>query len=124
MLETIEQNAEVFDVGEALKSVGGDREYLTEVVGLTQAAWPTLLTDIRNGVSRGDLGAVEIGARLAKAAALNVSAKRAYKCALQLYRIACKRDLQAALSAIAALEQEVEMLRFRLAALVDDPCPS
>jgi hypothetical protein len=124
MLETIEQNAEVFDVGEALKSVGGDREYLTEVVGLTQAAWPTLLTDIRNGVSRGDLGAVETGARLAKAAALNVSAKRAYKCALQLYRIACKRDLQAALSAIAALEQEVEMLRFRLAALVDDPCPS
>jgi hypothetical protein len=124
MPESVAQYAEVFDVGQALQSVGGDVEFLTEVVGLTQAAWPTLLTDIRDGVSRGDLRAVETGARLAKAAARNVSAKRAYECALQLYTMACKGDLQAALNAIAALEREVEMLRFCLATLADDLCPS
>jgi hypothetical protein len=124
MPESVAEYAEVFDVGQALQSVGGDMEFLTEIVGLTQAAWPTLLTDIRDGVSRGDLRAVETSARLAKAAARNVSAKRAHECALQLCTIACKGDLPAALSAIAALEREVEMLRFFLSILADELCPS
>lgn len=124
MPETVEEYAEVFDVGQALQSVGGDVEFLTEVVGLTQAAWPTLLTEIRDGVSRGDLRAIESSARLAKAAARNVSAKRVYECALQLYTIACKGDLQAARNAIAVLEREVEMLRFCLATLAADLCLS
>jgi hypothetical protein len=124
MLDTVEQYAEVFDVDQALKSVGGDVEFLTEVVGLTRAAWPTLLTDIREGLSRGDLRAVETGARLAKAAARNVSAKRAYESALQLCAMAGKRDLRAARSAIEALEREVEMLRFCLTTLADEACTS
>jgi hypothetical protein len=124
MPESQEQYAEVFDVSQALQSVGGDVEFLTEVVGLTQAAWPTLLTDIRDGVSRGDLHAVETSARLAKAAARNVSAKRAYECALQLCTIACKGDLQAVRNSTADLEREVEMLRFFLSTLADDLCPS
>lgn len=124
MPETLEQYAEVFDVGQALQSVGGDVEFLAEIVGLTQAAWPTLLTDLRDGVSRGDLHAVETSARLAKAAAHNVSAKRAYECAMELHAMACKGDLQAAVNAIAPLEQEVEMLRFFLATLAQDLCPA
>ncbi len=124
MLETTNQYAEVFDVGLALRSVGGDQEFLAEVVGLTKAAWPTLLMDIREGISRGDLRAVETSARLAKAAARNVSARRAYESALQLHRVACKGDLQAAQSASASLEREVEMLRFCLATLEDERCPS
>jgi hypothetical protein len=124
MPESVDQYAEVFDVGQALQRVGGDVEFLTEIVGLTQAAWPTLLTDIRDGVSRGDLRAVATSARLAKAAARNVAAKRAYECALQLCATACKGDLQAARNAIAALEQEVEMLRFCLATLADELCVS
>lgn len=78
MVETTEQYREIFDAGEALSSVGGDAEYLTEVVGLMQAAWPTLLADIRKGMARRDLRAVEVTARLARAAAQNVAAKRAY----------------------------------------------
>jgi hypothetical protein len=119
MSNPTEPYAEVFDIGLALRSVGGDREFLTEIVGLTRAAWPTLLMDIREGISRGDLHAVETGARLAKAAARNVSARRAYETALQLHTMACKGDLQAALGAIARLEQEVEMLRFCLATFGD-----
>ena len=61
-MESIKQYDEIFDVGQALSSVGGDREFLAEVVGLTQAAWPTLLTDLRAGISRGDLRAVQASA--------------------------------------------------------------
>ncbi len=124
MLETSNEYAEVFDVGLALRSVGGDQEFLAEVVGLTQAAWPTLLTDIREGISRGDLRAVETSARLAKAAARNVSARRAYESALQLHTVAHKGDLQGVQSAVATLEREVEMLRFCLATLEDERCSS
>jgi len=65
---TTNQYTEVFDMGLALNSVGGDEEFLAEVVGLTQAAWPTLLTEMREAISRGDLRAVETGAPLAMAA--------------------------------------------------------
>jgi hypothetical protein len=124
MIETTEKYPEVFDVGLALSSVGGDHEFLTELVGLTQAAWPTLLMDIRGGMARGDLRAVEMTARLAKAAARNVSAKRAYESALQLEAMAHKGDLQAVQIASVDLEREVELLRFFLTALGDDGCPS
>ena len=123
-METTEKYPEVFDVGLALSSVGGDHEFLTELVGLTQAAWPTLLMDIRGGMARGDLRAVEMTARLAKAAARNVSAKRAYESALQLEAMARKGDLQAVQIASVDLEREVELLRFFLTALGDDECSS
>ncbi len=122
MRESTEQYTEVFDLGRALSSVGGDREFLTEVVGLVRAAWPTLLADIRDGMSRGDLSAIERRARLAQAAARNVSAQRAYESARQLETIACKGDLQAAQGAIASLEREVELLQFFLATLGDNGC--
>jgi len=121
-METAEQCTEVFDVGLALRSVGGDKEFLTEIVGLTQAAWPNLLAEIRGGIARGDLYTVERTARLAKAAARNVSAKRAYESALQLEAMARKGDLQAVQGASVELKREVELLHFFLAALGDDGC--
>ena len=119
-METLEQYAEVFNVGMALNSVGGDQEFLSEVVGLMQAAWPTLLTDLRNGITKGDIRAVGTTARLAKAAARNVSAKRAYDSALELETMAGKGDLAAAGEAASSLEHEVEILQFFLANLADE----
>ena len=120
MIQTPEQQyVEVFNVSLALSSVGGDQEFLTELVGLTQAAWPTLVADLRNGIAQKDLHAVETTARLAKAAARNVSAKRAYESALELEAIACKGDLPAAQGAVTTLEREVELLQSFLATLAD-----
>jgi len=113
----MERYSEVFDEALALSSAGGDREFLAEVVGLIQAAWPTLLADIREGLARGDLDAVETTARLAKAAARNVSARRTYASALQLQTMASKGDLQAAQLASVILEQEVETLQLALSTL-------
>ncbi len=107
----MEQHAEVFNEALALRSVGGDREFLAEVVGLVQAAWPSLLADIREGMARGNLVAVGITARLAKAAARNVSAKRVYESAVQLEAMAAIGNLEAAQGASKSLEREVERLQ-------------
>jgi len=123
-METTAQYTEVFDMSLALSSVGGDEEFLTELVGRVQAAWPTLLADIRGGMARGDLGAVETTARLAKAAARYVAAGRAYECARQLETSAGKGDRLASQSASADLEREVEVLRIFLATLGSKGCSS
>ena len=114
-MENRKQYGEIFDVGQALSSVGGDREFLAEVVGLTQAAWPTLLTDLRAGISRGDLRAVQASAFLAKAAARNVSASRAYDSALQLHTLAIQGNLQAARNAISNRSTSTSRSRFEMA---------
>jgi hypothetical protein len=120
---TQQQYVEVFNVSLALSSVGGDQEFLSEVVGLTQAAWPTLLADLRNGMARKDLHAVETKARLAKAAARNVSAKRAYESARELESKACTGDLPATQDAVTSLEREVELLQPFLAAVAEPDYP-
>jgi hypothetical protein len=117
MMQTMLPNAEILDEALALSSVGGDREFLSEVVGLVQAAWPTLLAEIRERMARRDLPAVKWTASLAKAAARNVSAKRAYESALHLETMAGKGEFQAAQGAAASLEREVERLRLVLSSL-------
>ena len=118
MGRSTEPSTEVFNEILALNSVGGDREFLTEIIGLIQAAWPTLLAEIRGGMAMGDIAAVQRSARLAKAAARNVSASRAYECALQLEMMTNMGDLSAAQRAIASLEQEVERLQSVLPAFL------
>jgi hypothetical protein len=75
------------------------------------------LADLRQGLARGDLRAVERTARLAKAAAQYVSARRACESAQQLATMAGKGELQAARGALASLEQEVEILQLVLSTL-------
>lgn len=116
-MNAVEQYSEVFDLSGALSSVGGDREFLAELVGLVQAAWPTLMADIRAGIARKNLAAVETTARLAKAAARYVSAKRAHESALRLENAARLGDLPAAQRAGASLELEVETLQLALTTL-------
>ncbi|HME01084.1 MAG TPA: hypothetical protein VKM93_27700 [Terriglobia bacterium] len=118
----VEENSEVIDCTLALASVGGDREFLSEVAGLVQAAWPALLSDIGQALAAGDLCAVERTTRLAKAAARNVSAARAYESALRLEAAAHAGQLETAREAGVQLEQEVERLKAALATLGKSGC--
>ena len=110
----VDLNTEVFDLTLALQSVGGDGEFLAEIAGLVQAAWSTLLADLKEGVAKGDLRTVKQRARLAKAAARNVSARRTYDCALELETMTGKGDLRASEVAIARLEHEAKLLQSAL----------
>lgn len=107
MRNTREEYSEVIDEAQALSSVGGNRGLLTEVAGVTLAAWPTLLSDIRKGMARGDLPGVKTAARLAQAAARLVSARWTYEAAHLLETAAGYGDLQATQRASASLEREV-----------------
>ena len=120
MPETTDRHAEVFDEAMALSKVGGDREFLAELVGLVQAAWPALLADIREEMALGDHPAVGRTARLAKAAARYVSAQRAYDSAAHLEAMIGMGDLRAAQSARTSLEQEVERLQMVLSTVAGD----
>jgi len=111
----LESDPEVFDHAAALASVGGDRDFLSEVAGLFQAAWPTLWGDIREGVASGNLRAVEKSARLVKAAANNISAKKVSESAHCLEVAAREGSLHAAREASTSLEREVGRLTPHLA---------
>ena len=117
MGKAVEINTDVFNLTLALQSVGGDWDFLTEVAGLVQAAWPTLLADLKESMAKGDLRAVETRARLAKAAARNVSASRTYECAREIEAMTAKGDLPAAQEAMAKLEEEATLLRLALSTL-------
>jgi HPt (histidine-containing phosphotransfer) domain-containing protein len=119
---SLEENSEVLDRTLALASVGGDQEFLSEVAGLVQAAWPTLLAETRQALAAGDLGSAERTTRLVKAAAHNVSAGRAYESALRLEAAAHAGQLEAAREAGVQLEQEVERLKAALATLRKSAC--
>jgi hypothetical protein len=115
-------NTEVLDEVQALSSVGGDREFLAEIFGLTSAAWPSLLADIREGMASGDLSSVLKAARLAKAAARYVAAKRAYESALHLEEVTALGNLPAVRMASVHLEHEVEILQTVLPSFIEAEC--
>lgn len=117
-------NADVLDEMQALSSVGGDREFLEELWGLALAAWPSLMGDIREGMASGDLAGVRRAARLTKAAARNISAMRAYECALHLEEVTARGDLQAVRAATLRLQEEVEILQSVMPAFILAECPA
>lgn len=111
----MEQSREVLDSACALASVGGDTDFLREIAGLVQAAWPTLLGNLRKDLAAGDLCALEADARLARVASEYVSAKRARASALQLQKMVGLGDLGGAHRATTQLEEEVAELQLVLA---------
>jgi len=124
VIRIVSEGPDVFDEGLALSSVGGDVEFLCEIAGLTRAALPTLLDNIREGLAERDLQAVGLAAHLAAAAARNVSARRAYEAALQLEMAAYAEDLRRAQGAHAQLEREIEQLHLALSMLRNSRCRS
>lgn len=68
----------------AISKADADVELLVELVGITQAACPALLRNLRAAVTKGDLSAVAKGAHLIRAAAKSILAERTYDAANRL----------------------------------------
>jgi HPt (histidine-containing phosphotransfer) domain-containing protein len=68
----------------AISKADADVDLLVELVGITQAAYPVLLRNLRAAVTKGDLSAVVKGAHLIRAAAKSIFAERTYDAANQL----------------------------------------
>lgn len=107
----MEQNMEVLDSTLALASVGGDVEFLAELAGITEAAWPTLLQSIREALADGDLPRAQKAAHLVRITAENLFARRAYLAAFLLESKAGSGELERACQATSALEEEMNRVK-------------
>ena len=116
----MEQTSDVLDRASALASVGGDQEFLRELAGIAQAAWPTLLQDIREALAGGKLSEVVKFAHLVKVTAQFISARKAYSTALQLEKAGAYGDLEGARQAGSRLGEELDRLDAALASLGND----
>jgi len=108
---------DVVDITLALSSVGGDVEFLGELVAIAETAVPALLREIQKALSSGDFRAVEEGAQLIREAAHNLSAKNAYEAALALETRARDVNAEAAREAAQVLDEEISRLMPALATL-------
>jgi HPt (histidine-containing phosphotransfer) domain-containing protein len=100
----------------ALAAVGGDSGFLAELAGIFEAACPTLLERIQRALAVGDLIAAAVAARLLRAGAENVSAKRVASVALECELLARQNSVAEAQAAHRVLLQEVE----RIQPMIDD----
>jgi hypothetical protein len=115
----MEQTSEILDSTAALAGVGGDRIFLSELLGIFRAASSTLLDDIRKALVKGDLPAVGNAAHLVKVTAQNVAARRVYAAATLLEEMATCGELEGAREASSRLEEEMDYLKPPLTALVN-----
>jgi hypothetical protein len=115
----MEQTSEILDSTAALAGVGGDRIFLSELLGIFRAASSTLLEDIREALVKGDLAAVGSAAHLVKITPQNVAARRVYAAATLLEEMATCGELEGAREASSRLEEEMDYLKPPLTALVN-----
>jgi HPt (histidine-containing phosphotransfer) domain-containing protein len=103
--------SDALDRSLALAAVGGDSGFLAELAGIFEAAYPTLLERIQRALAVGDLVAAAVAARLLRAVAENVSAKRVASVALECELLARQHAVAEAQAAHRALLQEVERIQ-------------
>jgi HPt (histidine-containing phosphotransfer) domain-containing protein len=115
----MEQSQEILDRTAALAGVGGDLEFLSELLGIFRAASPTLLHDIREALVKGDLTALAYAAHLVRITAQNVAARRVYLAATLLEKMATCGQLEGARQASSRLEEEMDELKSLLTALTN-----
>ena len=115
----MERTSEILDGPAALAGVGGDRTFLSELLGIFRAASSTLLEDIREALVKGDLAAVGSAAHLVKITPQNVAARRVYAAATLLEEMATCGELEGAREASSRLEEEMDYLKPPLTALVN-----
>ena len=115
----MERTSEILDGPAALAGVGGDRTFLSELLGIFRAASSTLLDDIREALVKGDLPALANAAHLVKVTAQNVAAGRVYAAAALLEKMATCGELEGARQASLRLEEEMNYLKSPLTALAN-----
>jgi two-component system, sensor histidine kinase and response regulator len=108
----------VFDPGEALNQLGGDKELLAELAGIFLNACPAQLADIRKSVEKGDMAGVRRAAHTLKGSVGNFGALRAFDAAFELEKSVHVGDLAGCARLYDVLEKEIESLKSELERLV------
>jgi signal transduction histidine kinase/DNA-binding response OmpR family regulator len=113
----------VFDVRAALEQVGGDEQFLNEVIALFQREATRLLGEVRAAITRGDAATLRRTAHALKGSAGYVGARPTVEAAQRLETLGTQGDLAEAANALADLEREFDRFRAATEAAVIQPVP-
>jgi CheY-like chemotaxis protein len=109
-----EPTTEVFDISKALKTVGGDYEFLKEIAELLLENLPGYVAKIREAISGEDAVALEGAAHNLKGAVGNFGAARAYDAAYRLEVIGKKSALADADRLLRELMEELASMEYAI----------
>lgn len=108
------QGKPVFDSGEMLDRLGGDEEFLDDVLEVFIDECPKMLEGLRRAIAGGDAHQLERSAHTIKGALLNISAEPAAGIALLLETMGRDADLARGAETLRALETALERLEHEL----------
>lgn len=100
----------IFDFEAAMEVVVGNKELFHEIGNLFIVTLPEYLNDIKNGIEKGDVRAVEQAAHSLKGSVGNFGARRSHEAALKLEKLGKQGDFEAMPEALRALEEELRLL--------------
>ena len=105
------------DEGALLDSVGGDTDFLIELIGLFLAACPTLLSQIRKALAVNDCTAATRAARILKSSLRSFGVERVFRAAEALEAAAYQGERVVQAETFEALENEIGCLTSALSDL-------
>jgi HPt (histidine-containing phosphotransfer) domain-containing protein len=105
------------DEAALLESVGGDAEFLDELIGIFLAACPTLLDQVRTALSQEDFVTLRRLARILTGALRSFTAEEAQKAAAALEWAACRHQSAEARAALRELENDINSVISALSGL-------
>lgn len=103
-------NPECWDLSHALRSFGGDRQYLSEIAGIFCAACPALLHNIGESIASRNFSSVADSAHLLWSGARSLSAAEVMNAALAVEMMARGNESPGIENAYLSLQQEVGRL--------------
>ena len=109
--------SQFLDEGALLDSVGGDKDFLTELIGLFLAACPTLLSQIREALAVNDCAGVARAARILKSSLRSFGVEGVLRAAEALQAAAYRRERALQAETFEALESEIGCLTSALSDL-------
>jgi signal transduction histidine kinase/DNA-binding response OmpR family regulator len=112
---------QILDQQALLDRVGGDVEFLRQVIDVFFASWPAQLAQMQQAIAHQDSQQLQEAAHALKGAAGGLQAAATFEAALRLEQIGRAGDMSGAEPALARLEEEVRQLKLSLDELVGEP---
>lgn len=110
----------LFDLREVMDRIGGDKDFLAEIVEVFVADYPNQILSIREALAAGDAHIVERRAHSLKGAVGNFAATEAYDRAYELEKLGRAGDLTRAATVLASLEDALGELKDSLERAIAD----
>lgn len=107
----------VFDLAQALRVTGDDREILAEIIQVFLEDLPHMMGEVRKALEGGDAGALELHAHSLKGASANVGGQRVRAVAFAMEKAGKAGDVGRAQGLFPALEGEAERFAAHLRGL-------